>query len=70
MLLNYNLKQLLELLRVIPTWQSSQSCRRNQNQWDLSLKDKKKGRAGALEEQVSRAFPELSRQGREAEEAA
>lgn len=69
MLPNYDLKQLPELPRVILTW--SQSCRSNQNRWDVSLKDKEKGRAGALEEQVSaRAFPNLPTQGRGAEEAA
>jgi len=59
---NYILKQLLELLRVISALQRSQICRSKQKQWDISLKDEEKGRVGALQEQVSRAFPELSRQ--------
>lgn len=67
---NYNLKQPLDLLRVVPRWQKSQICGSNQNQWEISLDDKEKGRAGALENQVSRAFPELPKQSGEAEEAA
>lgn len=43
----------------------------DQNWWNIVLKDKeeRKGKAGPLKKPVSGAFPNLSRQGRETEEA-